>query len=110
VYNLDGAFSSVTLKLLRGASETEVIKRLDVFLDPYGGRAAYGRKDLPSHAWAEHGLDMLRNMSRTMPTIFLIVAAFLFHQWLGRMVELEREQIGLLKALGYRNLTIAGTT
>jgi putative ABC transport system permease protein len=107
VYNLDGAFSSVTLKLLRGASEPEVIKRLDALLDPYGGQAAYGRKDLPSHAWGEHGLDMLRNMSRTMPTIFLVVAAFLFNQWLGRMIALEREQIGLLKALGYRNLTIA---
>lgn len=106
-YNLDGAFSSVTLRLLRSASEDEVIKRLDALLDPYGGQAAYGRKDLPSHAWGEHGLDMLRNMSRTMPTIFLLVAAFLINQWLSRMVTLEREQIGLLKALGYRNVTIA---
>src|SRR5215470_9150981 len=106
-YNLDGAFSSVTLKLLRNASELEVIKRLDVLLDPYGGQAAYGRKDLPSHAWGEHGLDMLRNMSRTMPTIFLLVAAFLINQWLNRMVALEREEIGLLKALGYRNIDIA---
>ena len=106
-YNLDGAFSSVTLKLLRNASESEVIKRLDVLLDPYGGQAAYGRKDLPSHAGGEHGLDMLRNMSRTMPTIFLLVAAFLINQWLNRTVALEREQIGLLKALGYRNIAIA---
>ena len=106
-YNLDGAFSSVTLRLLRDASEPEVIKRLDVLLDPYGGQAAYSRKDLPSHAWGEHGLDMLRNMSRTMPTIFLLVAAFLINQWLNRMVALEREQIGLLKALGYRNVAIA---
>jgi putative ABC transport system permease protein len=107
VYNLEGAFSSVTLKLLRHASESEVIKRLDVLLDPYGSQAAYGRKDLPSHAWGEHGLDMLRNMSRTMPAIFLLVAAFLINQWLNRMVALEREQIGLFKALGYRNIAIA---
>src|SRR5215831_6504330 len=106
-YNLDGAFSSVALKLLRNASEPEVIKRLDALLDPYGGQAAYGRKDLPSHAWGEHGLDMLRNMARTMPTIFLLVAAFLINQWLNRMVALEREQIGLLKALGYGNIVIA---
>jgi putative ABC transport system permease protein len=106
-YNLDGAFSSVTLKLLRDGSEPEVIKRLDALLDPYGGQAAYGRKDLPSHAWGEHGLDMLRNMSRTMPTIFLLVAVFLINQSLNRMVALEREQIGLLKALGYGNIAIA---
>jgi putative ABC transport system permease protein len=107
VYDLDGAFSSVTLRLLRNTSETEVIRRLDALLDPYGGQAAYGRKDVPSHAWGEHGLDMFRNMSRTMPAIFLLVAVFLFNQWLNRMVALEREQIGLLKALGYRNIAIA---
>jgi putative ABC transport system permease protein len=106
-YNLDGAFSSVSLKLLRGASEPEAINRLDALLDPYGGEAAYGRKDQPSHAWGDHGLDMLRNMSRTLPPIFVLIAAFLVNRWLNRLVALDREQIGLLKALGYRNGAIA---
>jgi putative ABC transport system permease protein len=107
VYNLDGAFSSVSVKLLRDASEPEVIKRLDALIDPYGGQAAYGRRDQYSHAYIEHGLDMLRNMSRTLPPIFLLVAAFLINLALGRIVALEREQIGLLKALGYRSPAIA---
>lgn len=106
-YDLQGAFSAVTLKLLHGASEPEVIARLDTLLDRYGGRAAYGRKDQTSHAFLDHELDMLRNMSRTLPPIFLLVAAFLVNLTLGRMVALEREQIGLLKALGYANRTIA---
>jgi putative ABC transport system permease protein len=106
-YDLDGAFSSVNVKLLRGASEPEVIKRLDALIDPYGGQAAYGRRDQFSDAYLDHGLDMLRNMSRTLPPIFLLVAAFLINMTLGRIVALEREQIGLLKALGYRSRTIA---
>jgi putative ABC transport system permease protein len=106
-YNLDGAFSWVSLRLLRQASEAEVIKELDGLLDPYGGQAAYGRRDQYSHAYTEHGLDMLRNMSRTLPPIFLLVAAFLINLTLGRIVALEREQIGLLKALGYRSSMIA---
>jgi putative ABC transport system permease protein len=106
VYDLDGAFSSVTLKLLRGASDREVITRLDALLDRYGGHAAYGRKDQVSHAYLDHGLDMLRNMSQTLPPIFLLVAAFLINVTLGRIVALEREQIGLLKALGYRNAAV----
>jgi putative ABC transport system permease protein len=106
-YDLDGAFSSVNLKLLREASEREVIRRLDALLDRYGGHAAYGRKDQTSHAYLEHGLDMLRNMSRTLPPIFLLVAAFLINVTLSRVVALEREQIGLFKALGYRNIDIA---
>ncbi len=108
VYDLEGAFSSVNLKLLPGTSEREVAQRLDALLDRYGGQAAYGRKDQTSHAYLEHGLDMLRNMSRTLPPIFLLVAAFLINVTLSRVVALEREQIGLLKALGYRNFTIAG--
>jgi putative ABC transport system permease protein len=50
---------------------------------------------------------MLRNMSRTLPPIFLLVAAFLINLTLGRIVALEREQIGLLKALGYGSPAIA---
>ena len=106
-YDLENAFSSVSLKLLRDASEREVIQHLDALLERHGGRAAYGRKDQTSHAWLDHELDMLNNMSRTLPPIFLLVAAFLVNLTLTRLVALEREQIGLLKALGYPNLTIA---
>jgi len=107
VYDLEDAFSSVTLKLSREAIEAEVIERLDALLDRYGGRAAYGRKDQASHAFLEHELDMLRNMSRTLPPIFLLVAAFLVNLTLSRLVALEREQIGLLKAVGYGSPAIA---
>jgi putative ABC transport system permease protein len=106
VYNLDGAFSSITVKLLRGASEREVIARMDALLDPYGGRASHGRKDQTSHAWIDHELDMLSNMSRTLTPIFLLVSAFLVNLTLSRLVALEREQIGLFKALGYANRAI----
>lgn len=107
-YNLKNGFSNVAVKLLPNASEDEVIRRLDDLLEPYGGRAAYGRKDQTSHAWLNHELDMLNNMSRTLPPIFLLVAAFLVNLTLGRLVALEREQIGLLKAIGYTNRAVAG--
>ena len=106
-YNLKDAFSSVVLTLLPGASEDEVIRRLDRILERYGGTAAYGRRDQTSHAWLNHELDMLNNMSRTLPPIFLLVSAFLVNLTLGRLIALEREQVGLLKALGYTNRTVA---
>jgi putative ABC transport system permease protein len=107
IYDLKGAFSSVSLRLLPDSSEREVIQRLDGLLDRYGGSAAYGRKDQPSHAFLDHSLDMLKNMSRTLPPIFLLVTAFLVNLTLSRFVTLEREQIGLLKAVGYSNLSVA---
>ena len=41
------------------------------------------------------------------PPIFLLVSAFLINMTLSRMIALEREQIGLLKALGYGQASIA---
>jgi putative ABC transport system permease protein len=105
-YDLDGAFSSISVKLLPNASEREVMTRMDALLDRYGGRAAHGRKDQTSHAWLDHELDMLANMSRTLPPIFLLVSAFLINLTLSRLIALEREQIGLMKAVGYANLGI----
>lgn len=106
-YNLKDAFSSLTIRLLRGASEREVIQRVDALLERYGGRAAYGRRDQMSHRWLDHELDMLKNMSRTLPPIFLLVSAFLVNLTLSRLVSLERELIGLFKAMGYKNIVIA---
>src|SRR5262245_28290139 len=105
-YNLEGAFSAVSVKLLRGASERDAMMRLDALVDRYGGRAAYGRKDQTSHAWIDHELDMLSNMSRTLTPIFLLVSAFLVNLTLSRLVALEREQVGLMKALGYGDAAI----
>jgi putative ABC transport system permease protein len=105
-YDPDRAFSSVSLKLLPDAPQPEVFKRFDSLLDRYGGQAAYGRRDQFSHAYINHGMDMLRNMSRTLPPIFLLLSAFLINLTLTRIVALEREQIGLFKALGYPNRAI----
>lgn len=108
IYDLEGAFSSVALKLLPAASEPEVVDRLDALLDRYGGSGAYGRRDQTSHAFLDHSLDMLGNMSRTLPPVFLLVTAFLVNLTLSRLVALEREQVGLLKAVGYDTIAIAG--
>ncbi|MFM9847966.1 MAG: ABC transporter permease [Hyphomicrobiaceae bacterium] len=108
LFDLDGAFNSVTLKLLPGASQTHVIKTLDDLLGRYGGTAAYGRADQLSHAFLDAELRQLNALRRVMPPIFLLVSAFLLNMTLSRMIALEREQIGLLKALGYPTATIAG--
>jgi putative ABC transport system permease protein len=105
-FDLTGAFSSVHLKLTRGASEQAVIERLDALLTRYGGLGAHGRRYQTSHAFLDAELDQLKAMSRILPPIFLLVAAFLVNMTLSRLILLEREQIGLLKALGYRSAAV----
>jgi putative ABC transport system permease protein len=105
-YNLDGAFNSVSLRLVRGSNAENVIASLDRMLDRYGGLGAYTRKDQLSHAFLDAELQQLRAMSCILPPIFLLVSAFLVNMTLSRLIALEREQIGLLKAMGYSSLAV----
>lgn len=105
-FDLKASFNSVTLSLLPGADVEAVIRRLDVILAPYGGAGAYGRADQTSNWFLESEIAQQKNLSRIMPAIFLAVAAFLTNLVMARLIETERREIGLLKALGYTNWTI----
>lgn len=106
-YNLDGAFSNVVLKLAPRASERGVITELDRLIARYGGVGAIGRADQISHAFLDAELMQLSAMVKVLPPIFLLVAAMLVNMTLSRLITLEREQIGLLKAIGYSSRAVA---
>lgn len=106
-YDLEGAFNSVSLRLLRDGNERAVIDGVDTLLEIYGGTGAFGRKDQTSNAFLDSELSQLQGMAKTMPPIFLLVSAFLINMILARLIALEREQIGLLKALGYGRVAVA---
>ncbi|RAP59152.1 ABC transporter permease [Oleiagrimonas sp. MCCC 1A03011] len=105
--NMDGAFNNVVLRLEPGARPAAVIAALDALLARYGGIGAYGRHEQVSARYLEEELRQLQTMARLFPAIFLGVAAFLLHVVLMRLLGTQREQIGVLKAFGYRNRTLA---
>lgn len=98
---MTGAFNAVALSLAPGVSRPEVLQEVDRLLAPYGGRAAYERADQASHAFLDAELKELSISAAVLPPVFLIVAAAMVHLVVSRMVDAEREQIGLLKAFGY---------
>jgi putative ABC transport system permease protein len=106
IFDLEGAFSSVVVKVVHGANQADVIEALDDLLARYGGTGAIQRKDQQSHAFLDAELEQLAAFGRILPPIFLFVSAFLINLILSRQIALEREQIGLFKALGYRTGTI----
>jgi putative ABC transport system permease protein len=106
-YDLEGAFSSLVLKLAPGASPQRVIESLDRLTARYGGAGATARKDQISHAFLDAELQQLSAMVKVLPPIFLLVAALLVNMTLSRLITLEREQIGLLKAVGYSSRAVA---
>ena len=52
--------------------------------------------------------DIVAGVSRVFPAFFLLVAAMVCITTMTRMVDEERTQIGILKALGYSNGAIIG--
>jgi putative ABC transport system permease protein len=105
-YDLSGAFNDVSLTVQRGASVDDVIARVDELLAPYGGIGAYARRDQVSDFFLQGEIDELKLMSRNIPAIFLAVAAFLLNIVISRLIATEREQIGLLKAVGYSSAAV----
>ncbi|MDJ0921559.1 MAG: FtsX-like permease family protein [Henriciella sp.] len=106
-FDLEGAFNNVTVSLLPNAVEADVISRLDNMLAPYGAVGAYNREDQFSNAFVESEMGQLVAMAAIIPPVFLVVSALLIHAILSRLIAVERQQIGLLKAFGFSNLEVA---
>lgn len=101
-----GTFNEALLGLTRDARLEAVLAAADTLLDPYGGAGAYGRADQLSHAFVTQEIDGLSVSSRAIPPVFRGVAAFLLYIVVSRMVQAEREEIGLLKAFGYTDAEV----
>ena len=105
-YDMDGAFNNVVLTLRDGAKPDDIIEQLDQLLARYGGIGAYARKNQQSHHFLSQEFKGLETMATMFPVIFLGVAAFLLNVVVTRLVNTQREQIAILKAFGYSNITV----
>lgn len=102
-----GAFDNLSIQLRPGVAQEPVIEALDILLTPYGSWGAHGRETQTSHSFVESEITQLKVLAYILPPIFLGITVFLVNMVIGRIVTLERTEIGLLKALGYGKVTIA---
>lgn len=98
--DMDGAFNDLLVGVMPGANVNEIRDKVDRLLAPYGGLDSYLLKDQISNWFVENELRELRGSAIIVPLIFLAVAAFLLNIVLSRQIATEREQIGILKAMG----------
>lgn len=102
-FDMEGGFNDLALTLAPGARRADVIAALDRLLERYGSLGAYGREDQVSNNFLDNELTELRTEGLVVPAIFFGVAIFLLHIVVTRLVSTQRDQIALLKALGYGN-------
>lgn len=105
-FDMEGAFNTLSARVVQGVPVADIIERLDLQLQNWGGLGAYDREQQMSHLFLKQELDQLQVMATVMPAIFLGVAAFLLNIVAARLIRTQREQIAILKAFGYSNVTI----
>lgn len=105
-FNLEGAFNSALVSTSADVTEQEILRRVDLLTEPYGGVGAYARSDQSSHKFISNEMNELRGMASVVPTIFLLVSGFLLQVIVSRLIGTQREQIAMLKAFGYRSTEI----
>ncbi|MEL7152910.1 MAG: ABC transporter permease, partial [Pseudomonadota bacterium] len=105
-YGMSGAFSDISLTLVPRAPVEPVLDALDELLEPYGGEDAIEREDQVSNAFVQTEIEQLQTLAYILPPVFLGITVFLVNMVMGRIVFLERTEIGLMKAIGYSNTEI----
>ncbi|HEX5071024.1 MAG TPA: FtsX-like permease family protein [Vicinamibacterales bacterium] len=105
-YNMEGGFNDVAVRLAPGASEQDVAAALDRVLEPYGSFGTVPQRLQTSSWFLNNELRNLQTAGVYVPSIFLLVAAFLLNVSLNRIIAVQREQIAALKAVGYTNVEL----
>ncbi len=84
-----------------------ILDRADKVLDGYGVFAKVKQQDQISVRFLGDEIQGLAVNARITPTLFLAIAALILFVLLSRMVRMERTQIGLMKAYGYSDWSVA---
>jgi len=101
-----GSVNQVLVRFIPGADRVGVAREIRNILEPYGSLADYEQKDQISEAILRGELNQLKAFARFLPTIFLGIAVLMQFVFIGRMVQVQRGQIGIMKAVGYGNVSL----
>jgi putative ABC transport system permease protein len=115
----DGIDEEATIAEVRAILEHNGIKRITTKNDEVsiaarkvdivqGVRTAYivAREDQVSYQMLKADLDSFQQMAVLFPMLFLGLASLAIYVLLNRLVESQRIQIGLMRALGYTKLQV----
>jgi putative ABC transport system permease protein len=103
-----GMVNDIAIRLEKDADESAVVKRVQEKLAPFRLTSTTLRADQPSNYGLKADVEQFREVAYLLPTVILLVAAISVYVMLGRQVRAQTPQIGLMKALGYSDVTVMG--
>ena len=106
LFGLEGQINDVAVTVRDSAGREATIAATEALLQPHVLTQTVRQEEQPSNAALQLDLQGGEELANILPTLVLIVAAFSIFITLSRMVEAQREQIGLFMAMGYSRGTV----
>ena len=106
VFGYRGSYNEVLIKVDDKSNVDDIINLVEKKLDKYGLKRITKLEDLLSNNVLTQKIDGIEMLSSVLPVMFLMVAAIIISIMLSRIVNNDRMAIGVLKALGYGNISI----
>jgi len=108
IADMPGMVNNISIILDEGSSFEDIHPFLEDVLERYGIQSIIGRADFPSYRITENESNTVRIIATLIPVLFISIACAMLYVTLKRLVELERTEIGTLKAMGFSNNFILG--
>lgn len=106
LFHKPDTYTSIAVRLAAEANERRVIKRVEKILKPYGIIESVKRADQPSNFSLQEEIKQNQSFAYLMPMLILTISSLSLAIALSRLVQSQRGEIGLAKALGYRDWQI----
>ncbi|MEL7657536.1 MAG: FtsX-like permease family protein, partial [Bacillota bacterium] len=106
VLGFNGSINSICVLLTKDGDSKAVKDEMKKILNQYGLVSTIERKDQISYSMFSSDVKAIKSLAAIFPMIFFIASAVIIYITMTRMIENQRTQMGVMKALGYRNLDI----
>lgn len=100
--------NDIVVRATPGTDIEDLAERVEDRLRRYGLISTALQKDQPGYDGLKSELEQNRLMARSMPALVLLISSMSLFIALSRMVQAQRGEIGLAKALGYSDGQILG--
>jgi putative ABC transport system permease protein len=97
----DGTVNSIAVRLEAGADKETVRSNIAAGLESYGPVQSTDREHQISNRLLKLDLDGFRSLALVFPILFLSISALAIYSLLNRLVQNQRGQIGVMRAMGF---------
>lgn len=106
IFGLDGSVNNISLLLKDGYDVEDAKDEIEKALRTYGVSNVIDRDGQISNSMLKTEIEGLKSSGSAFPVLFFIIASAIIYIMMGRMIENQRKQIGVLKAFGFTDMQI----